>query len=346
MSGTSTDGVDLCYARFTNHDQDGWKYHIAAAKSYDYPEQLRKTLLEVVDASAEEIYHLDIQLAKTFAECIHEFIDAFQLNPEEIDAIASHGHTVFHQPEKGLTVQIGCGATLAQRTGIDVINDFRTKDVTLGGQGAPLVPIGDKLLLKDQADAFLNIGGFANICIPKSPIVAFDTCPGNLPMNWICENQWNIQFDKDGEKAKFGTVNEKALNQLNNLPYYRESGPKSLGVEWLKSEFWPIVRGLDPSDGLRTIIAHISDQISQIVSKYDVKKLMISGGGGKNGFLMNEIAKKSACEIVLPDDVMIEFKEALIFGFLGALFLADHVNVLSEVTGAQKDSKSGILHKA
>lgn len=345
MSGTSLDGLDVAYVELTNSDGKAWTYNLKAYQTYAYDEELQRRLSVVTELAAPAIYQLDKELGQSMADSVNTFIRENKLKQEEIDLIASHGHTVFHQPEKGFTVQIGCGSTIALKTGIKVVNDFRTKDVILGGQGAPLVPVGDFLLFGNQAESYLNIGGIANISFRKNgKIQAFDCSPGNLPLNKLAQNK-GLTYDKNGELARSGEINFFLLDLLNALPYYKQEGPKSLGIEWLEQDFYPLVKfDRDIENNLRTIIEHEAVQIGAILGKHKLKSVMITGGGALNTFLIERIANYFDGEIILPEREIIEFKEAIVFAFLGALYLEGQPNCLHEVTGASRDVCGGVLH--
>jgi anhydro-N-acetylmuramic acid kinase len=290
---------------------------------------------------------LNTELGELYGKMVNQFILEYKIDKSEIHAIASHGQTVFHQPDKGFTTQIGCGTRIAVETGIQVINDFRSKDVYLGGQGAPLVPVGDFLLFNKLADAFLNIGGFCNISFKeKGELIAFDICPGNLPLNKLALNK-GLKYDKNGDLARNGEINFFLLGLLNGLPYYQEKYPKSLGVEWLEMEFYPMIKfDKEIENNLRTVVEHIAMQLTDTINKLDVKRVLITGGGVKNEYLIERLKQYSQKEIIIPEDDIINLKEAIIFGFLGALYLEKDTNVFKSVTGAKNDSVSGTLHLA
>lgn len=346
MSGTSMDGVDLTYATYTKDKSGIWHYQLIHSKSFSYEEKIQQKLSKSTTLKSSELHLFDRELGRYYAKLINNFISENGIIPDEINAIASHGHTVFHQPEKGFTVQIGSGIEMAVNTGIQVINDFRSKDVALNGQGAPLVPIGDKLLFNSCADAFINIGGFTNVSFPnQNPIIAFDICPGNLPLNRIMQNSFNKAYDDKGGQARKGKVDIKLFNQLNKLKYYQQAPPKSLGTEWLDEVLYPqLAPQYSPNDLLCTLVEHIAYQISRVLKEYNAQKIILSGGGAMNKFLVERIIHLSGCQLVEIDTQTIEYKEAIIFGFLGALFLANEINILKEVTGAKRSSKSGTLH--
>lgn len=346
MSGTSLDGVDLAYCRFDQHNTGKWDFEILSTIGKQYPIQLLEKLKKATTVSSEELYYLNKEIGIFFGGIVHQFCIENNISKENVDAVASHGQTIFHQPENGFTVQIGCGTNLAVMCGIPVINDFRTKDISLGGQGAPLVPIGDLLLFSEFADAFLNIGGFCNISFPKkTPLAAFDICPGNLPLNYLMEQNFDADFDKNGDQARSGKIDQALLSRLNAIDFYASSGPKSLGTEWLFETFMPLLDEKIPAENqLATIVEHIASQVAETLKNNAVKSVLVTGGGAKNTFLIERIQSKIDAEIILPSPEIIDFKEAIVFGFLGALYLANQNNVLSSVTGAKRSSRGGILH--
>ncbi len=344
MDGTSLDGLDISYCRYDKGLQGDWSYKLIAYQTLKHPASIAKRMNESKSLSPEELLKLDKDLAEFYSGAVNSFISDNHVDKNELSAIASHGHTVYHQPEKRFTLQIGCGETLAYLTGVKVINDFRQKDVAAGGQGAPLVPIGDKLIFSDQADTFINIGGFTNVTFIRGEVKAFDICPGNLPLNRIA-NEMNESFDRDGRIASSGHVDTDILSKLNQLPYYDVSPPKSLGTEWLDHEFIPLLSAIkDPSDRMRTCVEHIAQQIGQQLDNSSSDSTLITGGGAFNTFLIERIRANSKSKIIIPSKEIIEYKEAIVFGLLGALYLENSINILSSVTGAPHDSIGGVLH--
>jgi anhydro-N-acetylmuramic acid kinase len=345
MSGTSLDGLDIAYVEFKNSSNQKWNYQLLECDTVSYSKELFEKLVSAHQLTSFQLFSLDKELGEFYSACVLKFISSNKIDSLEIDAIASHGQTIFHQPDKGITVQIGCGTSLASHTGIKVINDFRKKDLVFGGQGAPLVPIGDFSLFQNEAESFLNIGGFSNISFKKDGVItAFDICPGNLPLNKLA-NSKGLAYDKNGDLAKNGEINFFLLDLLNELEYYKENYPKSLGSEWLETEFYRLIKfDRDIENNLRTLIEHIAYQISFILNENNLKSVFISGGGALNPFLIERIEHYYKGKIIIPEKDTIEFKEAIIFAFLGALFLENKPNCLSSVTGARKDVVGGTLH--
>ncbi len=347
MSGTSLDGIDIAFVHIERNEQGLWGFNLVNAETVAYSDEIKDKLRTSTEISAPALFQLDKMLGQMMGEAINKFIAKNKISKDEIQIITSHGHTVYHQPDNGFTVQIGCGSSMALETGITVVNDFRTKDVILGGQGAPLVPIGDFELFKNQAEAFLNIGGISNISFKKDgKIVAFDCCPGNLPLNKLAQNK-GLNYDKNGDLARSGEINFFLLDLLNNLPFYEQVGPKSLGTEWLEQYFYPMIKpDRDIENNLRTVIEHEAYQIGQVLNRNEIESVMITGGGAFNQFLVERIQHYYKGRVVLPAKEVIEFKEAIIFAFLGALYLEKLPNCLSEVTGASRNVCGGVLHRA
>lgn len=346
MSGTSCDGLDIVAATFTPGASTAWHYELQAAETVAFPPSLGKSLKESHLLSALDLAILDITFGRWMGETVQDFCSKHQLAPL---AIASHGHTVFHQPEKKLTLQIGNGWSLHASSGLPVINDFRSLDVQLGGQGAPLVPIGDQLLFP-EFDICLNLGGIANISYGQAGRrIAFDVSPFNLLFNRYAE-KWGVPFDKGGEVARTGSVHQSLLNKLGSLPFYRIDHFKSLGRENIEEEFLPLLEGfhLSVPDILATLSQHFAYQVAETIHHNidDNKRLLCTGGGAYNEFFIENLRKQAgdSIDIVVPDATLVEFKEALIFGFLGVLRLLNKPNCLASVTGASNDSCGGTLY--
>ncbi|MDR1348039.1 MAG: anhydro-N-acetylmuramic acid kinase [Prevotellaceae bacterium] len=340
MSGTSLDGLDLALCHFVKALK--WNYKVVAAATVEYPEDLRAKLDESIELSAYEFVKLDVDLGKFIGEKINDFLATQSIKP---DFIASHGHTTFHQPQNGFTSQIGNGAAIAANTGITTICDFRTTDVALCGQGAPLVPIGDELLF-DQYDACLNLGGISNISFRMHGIrTAFDISPCNMALNYLA-NKMNMPYDNNGENARKGNINAGLLNMLDNIDFYKKTGAKSLGKEWFDTVFQPCVDSAEISiyDKLRTVTEHIASQIETVLDKQSIETVLVTGGGARNVFLIECLSAAKNRKIIIPDSQTIDFKEAIIFAFLGVLRMRGEANCLRAVTGAKTDSCGGCIY--
>jgi len=337
MSGTSLDGIDLAYVYFKKEEK--WSYKIIYAETIAYDVKWEIKLKDGVGYSKIQLEKLNVSYTKLLSEVIVGFIEKYQI--KSIDAVCSHGHTILHQPENKLTLQIGNLKELSQLINQNVVCDFRIQDVMLGGQGAPLVPIGDQLLFSDYTYC-VNLGGFSNISTESNnERVAYDICPVNIVLNHYVQKM-RVSYDDKGILASSGEVNQSLLEKLNNLKYYNQAPPKSLGLEWVKVVIIPLIDSYELSikDVLRTFVEHAAIQIGSVLTK-DKSSVLFTGGGVYNLFLMERIMAFSSVKINIPNTELIEYKEALIFGFLGVLKLRNEVNVLASVTGAEKDHSSG-----
>jgi anhydro-N-acetylmuramic acid kinase len=340
MSGTSLDGVDLAYIKFNNSGR--WTFEIFQSETVSYSEEWLNKLKNAIHFSPSELEELNVAYTKLLASIISEFISKNQL--AEIDAVCSHGHTILHQPQNGITLQIGNLPMIRDLVNQTIVCDFRVQDVQLGGQGAPLVPIGDELLFSEY-DYCLNLGGFSNVSFNENgKRIAFDISPVNTVLNFYAI-ELGFPYDDAGNFAKSGNINQDLLKQLNDLEFYALPYPKSLGMEFVNAKIFPLMNSysIDVKDKLCTFVEHIAIQIANICSKPNAK-LFITGGGAYNRFLIERLRNYlPTTELVIPDDKTIQFKEALIFGFLGVLRLRNEINVLSSVTGASKNHSSGVV---
>jgi len=341
MSGTSLDGLDIAYSLFTKI-RDNWTFTLLKSKSISYSKELEYKLKNSTSMTALELSVLNTYYGKYLAQQVLAFIK--ENNISIIDVIASHGHTVFHQPDNGFTLQIGDAAWIYKETKITVVSDFRSQDIVLGGQGAPLVPIGDKLLFS-EFDFRINLGGFANISYEKDDkTIAFDICPVNTILNKYA-NKLGLNFDDKGNISKSGKIIPNLLRKLNKIDFYYQKTPKSLGVEWNEKEMFPILKEYEDNkieDVLHTFSHHVAKQVVSVMFGSN-KKVLISGGGAYNDFLISLIKKNTSNEIIIENNDVTEFKEAIIFGFLAVLRIRNEVNCLAEVTGAVKDHSSGVI---
>lgn len=340
MSGTSLDGLDLVFCEFQLEDFR-WSYRLLTAETIEYPNFLKKRLENAWHFSGERLALLNTDYGHFLGQKIQKFIEKNQL---KVDLVSVHGHTIFHQPEKRLTLQIGDGAAISSYMKCPVITQFRNTDVALGGQGAPLVPIGDKLLFNSD-DFRLNLGGIANISFTQNErMTAFDVCVCNMALNYLMP-----PYDENGDFAASGKLNKKLLKQLNALDFFKKQPPKSLGFEWFENEFLPNLYAFDCSveDKLYSVCEHIAEQISKVVNNQEnvsEKTMLITGGGAKNRFLMSRIKQHCLCKFSKNETLIVDFKEALIFAFLGVLRLRREVNCLSEATGATHDNIGGCVY--
>lgn len=338
MSGTSLDGLDMIYVRFQQTEH--WNFKIIHCKTLSYDATWKKRLQEAIHLSGLDLMQLNADYGKFLGEKTQEFITDYQI--DTLDLIASHGHTVFHQPQKGFTLQIGDGRWISEITKQKVVYDFRSQDVALGGQGAPLVPIGDALLFSNY-DYCLNLGGFSNISYQhNNQRIAYDICAVNTVLNTLC-NRLNLEYDEGGKIAQNGVINSELLQKLNDLDYYKQAAPKSLGIEYVNQFIFPLLESSAESteNQIATFTEHIAVQIAKVV--HPKTQLLITGGGAFNHFLIEKIKEKSECECIVPNADIINYKEALIFAFLGVLRNLNQINVLRSVTGASNNHSSGLI---
>jgi anhydro-N-acetylmuramic acid kinase len=337
MSGTSIDGVDLVYVNFFFNKY--WSFKILKFKTYEYDKDWQNILKNLIDKDQNSIKLIDKNYTKLLSKYILRFIEEFSI--KKIDFVSSHGHTALHDPSNSITYQIGNLKELTNYTGLKVICDFRVEDIKLGGQGAPLVPVGEKYIFPEY-DTLINIGGFANITIKSNNnLIAYDICPVNIVFNHL-SNLINLKYDDKGKISSSGKINLELFNHLQSIDYYKQVSPKSLGVEWVKEVIFPIINNfleIPVEDLLNTFSKHFASQIANNIKSSN--KTLITGGGAYNDYLIQNIMDLTESEIIIPSSEIIEYKEALIFGFLGVLKDLNINNCYSSVTGAIKDHCSG-----
>ena len=355
MSGSSLDGLDIV---FTEIQENGgkWQYEIIRADCYPYPEEWIKKLTDATSLTALDYQLLHIEYGHYLGNQVNRFIEEHQLH-YQVALVASHGHTTFHIPAKKMTAQLGDGAAIAATTQLPVVSDLRALDIAFGGQGAPIVPIGEKLLLGDF-DFFLNLGGIANISFNADNYVAFDVCAANRVLNMLAVDAGK-EYDEGGQMASTGMTDDALLEKLNRLDFYKLSAPKSLANDFGTGTVYPTIKeaSLQIKDALRTYIEHIAIQIKNAISDLkNVKtalsadkpnlKLLCTGGGALNTFLVERIKdqlKELNVELIIPDETLVKYKEALIMALIGVLRWREEANVLSSVTGAKRDSVGGAM---
>lgn len=343
MSGTSLDGLDVALCRFDQvaSDVPALRWQLLAAETYPYDEGWTSCLSSLDTASAYDYALTHVRLGHYFGQRVNQFLSA---HPLPVDAIASHGHTIFHQPQLLLTSQIGDGNAIAAETALPVVCNFRMLDVALGGQGAPLVPVGDRLLFPDY-EACLNLGGFSNISYEDAGGLrrAFDISPCNFALNALARRVGEA-YDRNGLLAASGSVDETLLAELDALEYYHRPLPKSLGKEWYLASFAPLLENarIGVPDLLCTVVEHIARQVSMVLKDRCIHSLLVTGGGARNTFLMSRIAALTPrCQVTVPEPDIVDCKEAVIFALLGYLRLTGQVNTYASVTGSSSDSCGG-----
>jgi len=336
MSGTSLDGIDIVYVHFEKKEK--WIFKVENSKTYNYSSEWFKKLKTSVSLSKIDLDKLDKDYTLLLSKQVLRFIEEFSIY--DIDAVCSHGHTVFHDPKNNYTYQIGNLPKISKEIGHKVVCNFREQDIILGGQGAPLVPVGEKYLFNEY-DVCINLGGFANISKTQDEkLIAYDICPVNTVLNYL-SNKMNLDFDKDGEISKTGNIIEDLYSRLNKLDYYSNNHPKSLGIEWVNSNIIPLMDHYPSQiiDLLHTYSHHIAEQVSK--NTINETNILVTGGAAKNKFLIDLINRKLNNNVVIPDNTLIDYKESIIFGFLGVLKLLNINNCYSSVTGSSKDHCSG-----
>jgi anhydro-N-acetylmuramic acid kinase len=341
MSGTSLDGIDLAYVKFTK--KEAWSFRILASETVDYSQDWKKKLSKSVELDPARLHLLDLEYTDFLGSVIADFIINEQI--EILDAVASHGHTVFHQPNKGITLQIGNLSHLTDRIGWPVICDFRTQDVVLGGQGAPLVPVGDLLLFKNY-QACVNLGGFSNISVfQNQSVLAHDICAVNIVLNFLT-HRLDLPYDEGGKIAASGKIISPLFEQFKKLEFYSKVPPKSLGIEWVQETIFRLLEEYTNEktpDLLYTYTYHIAEEIAKCLPEAGL--VLFTGGGAYNDFLIQAIQKKSSSKIEVPIPELVDFKEALIFALLGLLKWRDSINCFSSVTGAEQDHSTGKIFR-
>lgn len=361
MSGSSLDGLDIVFVEL-QETGGKWAYEIIKSECHEYEANWTARLESAITLNALEYQLLHVEYGHYIGEQVNKFIEKNNLH-HQVNLIASHGHTTFHIPEKLITHQLGDGASIAAETQLPVITDLRSMDVALGGQGAPVVPNGEKLLFNDY-DLFLNIGGIANISfkenkeLKENDFIAFDVCPANRILNVLAQAR-GFKFDEDGKIASSGKINQPLLDRLNALGYYEQPYPKSLSNSFGVEVIFPLIQnaGISIEDALCTYVEHIADQVKNAIVNYQLsivnyqlsavnRKLLITGGGAFNKYLierLKEHLKDLKIDTVIPDKDLINNKEAVIIALMGVLRWREEYNVLSGVTGAKRNTIGGAL---
>lgn len=355
MSGSSLDGLDIAFVSFEKQGSQ-WQFEIVAADCIAYSNEWQQKLRKATALSAKEYLALHAAFGKLCGDVVNDFIKQHNL-AHQVQLICSHGHTVFHHPESGFTAQLGDGATIAALTGINTVSDLRAMDIALGGQGAPIVPIGESLLFP-ATKAFLNLGGIANLSLHTTDaIIAYDICPANRVLNALVA-RLDLSYDNGGAMAKSGFVRDEVLAKLNALPYYSQPFPKSLDNGFGLNVVLPILQNanLSVQDALRTMVEHICIQISRnllrlgnrfaMTAQNSPHQLMICGGGAFNTFLvqrLNELIAIGGWQVVVPEANIVNNKEALIMALLAVLRWREEATCLPETTGAARASIGGAV---
>ena len=348
MSGSSLDGLDIAFVEF-NEQAGKWEYQLAAAACYEYTIELKEELRQATQFSALDYQLLHTRYGRHLGEMVNRFIEEHELH-YKVSLVSSHGHTSFHLPAQRMTAQLGDGAAIAAETRLPVVSDLRALDVAFGGEGAPIVPIGEKLLFP-QYKFLLNLGGIANLSIvDEGNYLAFDICPANRVLNLLVNSE-GLEYDDEGKLARSGTVNLTLLEALNGLSYYSTSPPKSLANGFGTNEVYPLTRSfqLSTADSLRTFVEHIVIQISNAVPSNQeaaYSQMLVTGGGAFNSFLVERLQEQlqsHQIEVVVPNEQTVRYKEAIVMALIGVLRWRQEYNVLASVTGAERNSIGGAL---
>ena len=351
MSGSSLDGLDIAFAEL-QENAGKWSYDIIQSDCYPYSDEWIPRLKEATSLPALDYQLLHVDYGHYIGQQVNRFIDSHQLH-YKVALVASHGHTTFHVPGRKMTAQLGDGASIAAEIHLPVVTDLRALDMAFGGQGAPIVPIGEKLLLGNYT-YFLNLGGIANISHNSSHYIAFDVCPANRVLNMLA-NETGKEYDANGEMAATGKVNTSLLEKLNRLDFYQQPFPKSLANDFGTDTVYPIIKKEVHSipDALRTYTEHIAIQVKNAISAITDHKrssspgqLLVTGGGAFNDFLVQQLRhqlEELEIEVVIPAPQLVNFKEALIMALIGVLRWRQEYNVLSSVTGSARDNIGGAL---
>lgn len=332
MSGTSLDGIDIAHCTFK--ESRDWTYKIDKAITVQYPKKLKNKLKSSIELSGYDLIKLDHSLGEFIGLEINKFIKYNNLNPE---LISSHGHTVFHNPKEKIGLQIGNANKILSIVKLPVINNFRELDIILGGQGAPLVPIGEKLLFKGY-NYFINLGGILNLTkIDPRNMYAYDVVASNLVLNNI-SNKLNLEYDHKGEIARNGKLIPKLFDKLNSIEYYKKNYPKTIGIEWINKNIYPTIYKLNYNlkDVMNTFSNHIAYQLIKNING-EKNKILVTGGGAYNEYLIEKIKlyDNNKNEWIIPNDNLVNYKEALIFAFMGLLKRMNKQNILNDVTGCK-----------
>ena len=339
MSGTSCDGLDIAHCIFSKVENE-WQYELINFESVNYSKQMRKKLIQCSKLDSLSLKKLDNELGEFFSNSLMNFINH---NKISADLISSHGHTVFHDIKLQLTHQIGNPLIIYKNNKIPVVYNFRELDVLFSGQGAPLVPYGERELFRDY-DYCLNIGGIANISsLDINNFYGYDICPANIILNYYAR-KLNYDFDKNGELSSKGIFKKSLFEKLNDLNYYKEKYPKSLDLLYVEKKYFPHLKKYQPKDVLKTFIEHLAYQINNSINKSN-SKVLLTGGGVFNNEILKKINKYNKLDInyIVGNKKLIIFKEAIIFGYLGLLRYLNKKNVECSVTGAKTSTSSGLI---
>jgi anhydro-N-acetylmuramic acid kinase len=355
MSGTSADGMDAAAVEIGD-ERPRPSIRLLAHVARDHPDALRYRIIAVGSGAplpAHDIATLHAALGDAYASLARELMALVRGVP---GSIAVHGQTIAHFPGEHATLQIGDASRVAIATGVPVVDDFRSADVALGGQGAPLVPFADHLLFADGTPrAILNIGGIANVTLLPNDrpddVIAFDTGPGNMVIDQLARRGGN-ELDRDGAAAARGTVNEAALATALGHPFFARRGPKSTGREEFGAPFTQQLHadvkaaGGSLDDAIATATALTVESIAQALDDGPWRELVIAGGGARNRELVERLRRRTRVRVRFSDELGIpaEAREAVAFAILGAYRMRGEPNTLPRCTGASRAVSAGSVH--
>ncbi len=352
MSGTSMDGVDVALCTV-----DANRCKLLKAVEFPFDPKLKEEILLMIngETTLKQIGELHQRLGKLFGKAVNALLEQEQMEPSSIKAIGSHGQTLWHAPggDNPFSMQLGDANIIAAMTGIDVVSDFRSKDIALGGEGAPFAPVFHQFLFQEREKkvGVLNIGGMANLSVLGEEVIGFDTGPGNVLMDlWVHKHQ-ELRFDRDGNWAKTGKINKALLASFLSEKFFDRVPPKSTGRE-LFNILWlgKLLRGhrtVSSEDVQATLLALTVESIAREVRKYGIDELLVCGGGVHNAFLMERLMSELKGVSVAATDKMgvsSEQMEAMLFAWLAYKRVHNETVPLSSVTGASRDGVLGGLY--
>lgn len=349
MSGSSGDGLDIAFVTL-EENRGKWNFEIVHADCVPYSDAWQKRISQATTLSAYEFQLFHHEYGVYTGSLVNNFVEQYNL-AYRVQLIGSHGHTIFHNPSRGISVQAGSGAAIAALTGINVISDLRSMDLALGGQGAPIVPVGEQLLFS-EFDYYLNLGGIANVSVKKENTWrAWDVCAANRVLNAVAAMNDKLYDDK-GAMARTGKTDTTLLTKLNALDYYKLASPKSLGNDFADQTIIPLLQQTDLSipDLLHTYCRHIAQQIMYsllpLKQNQEPATMLITGGGAFNDFLVQCIEQELnslGIKAVLPVPAVIKFKEALIMALMAVLRWREEYTCYAASTGAKRNSIGGAI---
>ncbi len=340
MSGTSADGLDIAIVEFSGFGRDS-SFQLKQFYSIPYPFDFRKRIVDLYDptkSTVRDICLMNFEIGKVHSQMIKAFC-------RNVDLIGYHGQTVYHMPEEGATLQIGEADVLAVETNLPVVHSFRTKDVALGGQGAPITAYFDWVFFRKPNSVVLNIGGIANVTYTSEPVMAFDTGPGNCLIDVYVKESFGLEYDEEGKLASRGKIDPKILGKLieKDKAYLEKKPPKTTGREWYNREFISDLP-LEDFDVLRTITYFTSWCIHENIKRYlgKIERIYVFGGGALNKVMMGDL-RSFGYKVLTPSKTLAKAREAVAIALLANDFLGGLNTNITTVTGAKRACVLGKL---